>query len=195
MRYAIGFLYGLPHFFNALEYKKLSERKDLSAFRVGNDEENEFVKQPYIKFYFRPNYFKILVKRLMLIEPTGKNNNQIYDEVIENLTVNNLLQLGSYLIENKDRQLIQGSIFSELIDRINLAADLRVFKPKINSLSSDSLSYFLSEYDSLNLESRKLLNQMILEKINGDDSIKKSILEIDSFEMYEFLKPLGEKKL
>lgn len=196
-KYATGLLYGLPHFFNFLKYKKISEIIDLSAFRIGNNQENELAKQTYTKFYFQPNPFKILVKRLMHIEVTDENSNQIYDQVVQNLTVENLVELMSYLEQNNENQdlLKNNNILAGVINSIRPAIERNV-DLKINSIFSDSLLDFVRAYHLLNFDEKKRLNEKIFEKINGDETIKKSILEMQDFTlMYQFLYDLDDKKL
>lgn len=195
-RYAIGLLYGLPQFYNFLKYKKLSETIDLSSFRVGNNQQNESAKQTYTKFYLRPNPFKILAERLMRIDMTDENSNQIYDRVVENLTVENLFELMSYLEQNKDNEknVRRNSIFAGVINSISVAIEKNV-NFKLDNLSSDSLLDFVQKYDLLKNDKKKF-NEKIFQKINSDESIKKSILRIEDLVlMYRFLDNLGDKKL
>jgi hypothetical protein len=197
-KYAIGLLYGLPHFFNFFKYKKISETMDLSAFRVNkNNQENELAKRTYTKFYFQPNPFKILVKRLMSIETADENSNQIYDQVVENLTVENLAELMSYLEENNDNEknVSKNSIFDGVINSIRLAIEKNIHF-KLETLSSDSFLDVVGIYDLLENDKKKALNEKILEKINSNENIKKSILEIKNLaSMYRLLDDLGDKKL
>ena len=181
-------IYLFPHLFNFFTYQKLSKTINFQEFEVGDHKSS---LKSYTKFYFRPNPLKILMKRLLEIDNTSRENNSIYVELVKTLSIKNLTQLINYLCELglKDNEIENKT--DPVVNNIRLQIGTTI-EGKIDSLDENTLVDFARYYTLLSSSKREdeLNNaKSIKERVVGKlDTMFLAIIQIKDLNlMYNFL--------